>query len=117
MTVKRIVPNFRMANPEEAKAFYEGVFGLDIAMNLGWIITFSSDQPTTPQISIASEGGSGTQVPAVSIEVDDVDEAYRKAREFGADIVYELTDEAWGVRRFYVRDPGGMLLNVLAHLS
>jgi len=25
------------------------------------------------------------------------------------------TDEPWGVRRFYVRDPFGKLFNVLAH--
>jgi hypothetical protein len=24
-------------------------------------------------------------------------------------------DEAWGVRRFYVRDPFGNLVNILAH--
>lgn len=39
------------------------------------------------------------------------DEAVRR----GLRIVYPLTDEAWGVRRFFVRDPGGSIVNVLAH--
>ena len=28
-----------------------------------------------------------------------------------------LTDEDWGVRRFYLKDPAGKLLNVLSHQS
>ena len=36
-------------------------------------------------------------------------------KKLGHEIAYELTDEPWGVRRFYVRDPVGKLLNVLSH--
>ena len=42
-----------------------------LLMDLGWIQTFGSVSSSTPQLSIASEGGSGTPVPDVSIEVDD----------------------------------------------
>ena len=41
--------------------------------------------------------------------------AARAAGAAGADIVRELTDEPWGVRRFFVRDPGGHVINILAH--
>lgn len=34
---------------------------------------------------------------------------------FDLDVAYPLTDEPWGVRRFYVRDPAGKLLNILSH--
>lgn len=115
MAVKRIVPNFESANPEDVRAFYENVLGLKIVMNQGWIITFATDAPTKPQISIASEGGSGTPVPDVSIEVDNIAEVYEKARSGGYEIAYELCDEPWGVTRFYVRDPAGKLLNILMH--
>jgi len=37
-------------------------------------ITFASHAAATPQISVATEGGSGTAVPDLSIEVDNVDE-------------------------------------------
>jgi uncharacterized glyoxalase superfamily protein PhnB len=116
MTVKRIVPNFRLENPAEAKAFYQEVLGLDPVMDQGWIVTFAAPKPASPQISMAAQGGSGTDVPDVSIEVDDVDAAYERARRFGAEIVYDLTNEDWGVRRFYVRDPCGKVLNILAHV-
>lgn len=69
------------------------------------------------QVSIASQGGSGTPVPDISIEVDDVDAVYKQAIELGHEIEYELTDEPWGVRKFYLRDPARMLLNILAHIA
>ena len=31
-------------------------------------------------------------------------------------IEYGPADEPWGVRRFYVRDPFGRLVNILMHL-
>lgn len=117
MTVKRIVPNIEMPDPKKARAFYEEVLGLELVMDFGWIMTFASDAPATPQVSIARHGGSDTQVPDISIEVDDVDATYDKARRFGCEIVYELTDEDWGVRRFFVRDPAGKTLNIISHGS
>lgn len=117
VSVKRIVPNLKMEQPEEAKAFYQELFGLNAVMDQGWIITLASEAATTPQISIASEGGSGTPVPDISIEVDDVDAVHEKARAAGAEIVYPITDEPWHVRRFYVRDPAGKILNILQHRS
>lgn len=115
MVVRRIVANLAIADPGRARDFYETLLGLEVVMDLGWILTFASEAPTTPQISVASEGGSGTPVPDLSIEVDDVDEIYRRALAAECEIVYDLVDEPWGVRRFYVRDPTGRVVNILAH--
>lgn len=115
VTVKRIVPNIGFGEPEKTKAFYRDVLGLDVAMDQGWIVTFASDEATRPQLSVMSEGGAGTPVPDISIEVDDVDAAYERACATGVEIVYAITDEPWGVRRFYVRDPAGKVLNILSH--
>jgi catechol 2,3-dioxygenase-like lactoylglutathione lyase family enzyme len=115
MTVLRIVPNFAAADPSRARAFYETLLDLQVVMDFGWITTFASEGSARPQLSIASEGGSGMAVPDVSIEVDDVDDVYRRARAGGFEIVYELADEPWGVRRFFVRDPLGKTINILSH--
>ena len=115
MTVRRIVADFSAADPSQARDFYETLLDLKVVMDQGWILTFASDTPTTPQLSIASEGGSGTPVPDLSIEVDDVDEVHRRAVAGGHEIVYDLADEPWGVRRFFVRDPTGRVLNILSH--
>jgi len=86
-------------------------------MDLGWIVTLASRETALTQMSILSEGGSGAPVPDLSIEVDNVDEVYRRAKEIGCKVVHDLTDEPWGVRRFFILDPTGKLLNVLSHLS
>lgn len=84
-------------------------------MDHGWIQTYGSQTEMSMQISVASEGGSGTPVPDLSIEVDDVDAALDRTKSAGFPIEYGPVDEPWGVRRFYVRDPFGKLINVLAH--
>lgn len=115
MSVKRIVCNVATDDVAGLQEFYQALFGLDTVMDLGWIATLASGRQAEVQISLASQGGSGTVVPDMSIEVDDVEATYAKARSLGCAIDYKITDEPWGVRRFYVRDPAGKLINVLAH--
>ena len=116
MQVKRIVPNIEAPDPAAARAFYSDILGLQLVMDQGWIVTFASDAASgPPQISVASEGGSETPVPDISIEVDDLDEALRRVAAAGLPIEYGPVEEPWGVRRFYLRDPFGHLLNILAH--
>jgi catechol 2,3-dioxygenase-like lactoylglutathione lyase family enzyme len=115
MAVKRIVANIAAENPERAKAFYGDILGLHTVMDHGWILTFAADTNAVPQLSIASDGGSGTPVPDISIEVDDLDAIHRRAVAAGFPIEYGPKREPWGVRRFYMRDPFGRLLNILTH--
>ncbi|MGP4081014.1 VOC family protein [Pseudalkalibacillus sp. R45] len=116
MKVKRIVANVETQNIAKAKYFYEEVLGLDQLMNLGWIATYGSDEKMTTQISFLSQGGSQTPVPDLSIEVDDLDDALTRIKDAGIAIEYGPAKEPWGVRRFFVRDPFGKLINILSHL-
>lgn len=115
MTVKRIVANIATTDPAAARRFYHDVLGLDLLMDMGWIATHGSSEEMAVQISFMSEGGSGTPAPDISIEVDDVDAVLAAMREAGFAIEYGPADEPWGVRRFYVRDPFGKLVNILQH--
>jgi lactoylglutathione lyase len=117
MTVRRIVPNIAAADPGLARTFYEALLGLKVVMDHGWILTFASDASAAPQLSVASEGGSGTPVPDLSIEVDDVDQVYQRVMAAELEITYGITNEPWGVRRFFIRDPFGRIVNVLSHLD
>jgi catechol 2,3-dioxygenase-like lactoylglutathione lyase family enzyme len=99
-----------------AKRFYEDVLGLEPLMDHGWMVTYGSDELMRVQISFASQGGSGTEVPDFSIEVDDLDAALEGVRQTGLRIEYGPATEPWGVRRFFVRDPFGKLVNILTHL-
>ena len=116
MTVRRIVANIATDSVSDVRKFYSDLFELDVVMDHGWLVTLASDRTTVPQVGIASEGGSGTPVPDLSIEVDNVDEVYHRANKMGCRLVYDITDEPWGVRRFFIADPTGKVLNVLSHL-
>ena len=117
MAVKRIVSNFAIDDIAKIRAFYEDVLGLDCVMDHGWIATFAAEkQNVMPQVSFATEGGSGTPVPDLSIEVDDLEDMLARVKEAGIGIEYGPAVEPWGVKRFYVRDPAGRLLNILCHL-
>jgi len=115
MAVRRIVANIAATEIKKALAFYGDVLGMDVVMDHGWIVTFAGTHEALAQVSIASHGGSGTPVPDLSIEVDDVDAVLKKAKAMGFAIEYGPADEDWGVRRFYVRDPFGKLVNIVQH--
>ena len=115
MKVKRVVSNVAASDANKASAFYEQILGLKVLMDLGWIRTYGSGSKMTVQISVLSEGGSGTAIPDISIEVDDLEAALTRVQSAGIPIEYGPKTEPWGVRRFYVRDPFGKLINILQH--
>ncbi|AGB43500.1 VOC family protein [Mesorhizobium sp. ESP6-5] len=115
MKVRRIVANIETPDVAAANRFYHDVLGLDILMDQGWIVTYGSEDMMELQVSFMTQGGSGTPVPDLSIEVDDVDAAFEAMKGAGFAVEYGPADEPWGVRRFYVRDPLGRLVNILSH--
>jgi catechol 2,3-dioxygenase-like lactoylglutathione lyase family enzyme len=115
MSVRRIVPDFPARDPGASRDFYVDVLGLEVAMDLGWIVTFSAPGNPTAQISVMRQDATASVQADVSIEVDDVDAVHATAQRLGYEIVHPLTDEPWGVRRFFVRDPSGKVLNILSH--
>ena len=114
MKVRRIVANIGTQDIAAAKRFYHDVLGLDALMDHGWITTYGSGERMQVQMSFMAQGGSGTPVPDLSIEVDDVDAALDAMKTAGFAVEYGPADEPWGVRRFYVRDPFGRLVNILS---
>jgi catechol 2,3-dioxygenase-like lactoylglutathione lyase family enzyme len=115
MAVNRVVANIATEQMDMAKAFYGEVLGMEIGMDHGWIITFLGSGYSSPQISFAAEGGSGTPVPDLSIEVDDLADVHSRMVGAGYQAEYGPVTEPWGVTRFFVRDPFGKLLNILCH--
>jgi len=115
MAVRRIVANIATDRLDAARAFYGDLLGMSVVMDLGWITTFAADGIMAPQISVATEGGSGTTVPDLSIEVDNLSDVHRRAQAAGLEIEYGPVAEPWGVTRFFVRDPFGRLVNILEH--
>ena len=117
MEPNRATPNLTATDLGASLDFYVDVLGFELKMNLGWIATVGS--PSCPHVllSLLTEDMTAPVVPDVSIGVDDVDAAYEAVIAAGTEIVHPLTDEEWGVRRFFVRDPGGRVVNVLQHIA
>ena len=109
------MPIFQADDPAASGEFYGALLGLETAMDLGWVVTFADPDNPRAQISVMREDASAAVRPDVSIEVDDVDGAHEAALRMGCEILHPLTDEPWGVRRFFVREPSGRVLNILSH--
>ena len=115
MSIRRVVPNIASDKPDASRDFYTGLLGFQVAMDMGWIMTFVSPSNSTAQISVLREDASAPVVPQITVEVADVDAVHAEAVQRGLEIVHPLTDEPWGVRRFFVKDPNGVVINLASH--
>jgi catechol 2,3-dioxygenase-like lactoylglutathione lyase family enzyme len=115
--IRRILPYANGDDLDASRDFYVEVFGLEVAME-DPVLCLQS--PTTPetQVMVPPRGMENPQ-PRFGIDVGEpatVDAVYAEAMRRGLRIVYPLTDEPWGVHRFFMEDPSGTVINVLAHL-
>lgn len=113
IAVTRIVANLTAPDPIGLAKFYAQVFGLDLPFDMGWITFLSRDATQTIELHTACEGGSGLELPVISIGVQDLDATEAAVRAAGAEVVYGPARELWGLRRFFFRDPAGNLVNVV----
>ena len=115
MQVIRVTADLEVPDLAEAKSFYTEFLGLESEdMGLDWVtrvVVPSSGE----HIQLLSQDATGPENPLLTIKVDDVDEAYATAQARGYEIVHPLTTEPWGIRRFFVRAPGGVVLNIAQH--
>jgi catechol 2,3-dioxygenase-like lactoylglutathione lyase family enzyme len=115
VTINRAVPNIRSERPAETRDFFVDLLGFEVAMDIGWVVTLAS--PINPSAQITIVGNDDPAAPGISVEVADVDAVHAKALEQRLEIAYPLRDEEWGVRRFMLREPSGITVNVLSHRS
>jgi catechol 2,3-dioxygenase-like lactoylglutathione lyase family enzyme len=115
MSIKRVLPDIVSQRMDESRKFYTEFLGFDVVMDMDWALTFASPDNPTAQVTVVRGGETSMPQPNISIEVDDVDAMHAKAVALGLPIVYPMTDEPWGVRRFFIADPNGVIINVLSH--
>jgi len=115
MRVMRVTANLRVADVEAAKRFYTEYLGLSTEeFDMGWVARYTSPD-TGAHVQLVTRDAAAPENPVVSVHADDVDAAYEEARRLGYEIVYPVTTEPWGVRRFLVRAPDGNVLNIVQH--
>ena len=113
MAITRIVANLTATDPMALARFYKHAFELDLPHDMGWITFLRNDAAQGIELHTASQGGPGLDLPVISIGVSDLVATEVAVRSAGGTVVYGPVDEAWGLRRFFFRDPAGNLVNVV----
>jgi predicted enzyme related to lactoylglutathione lyase len=126
MEVMRIVPNLSSEAFVASRDFYAAMFDLVVSVELDdWYLQLMPESNTMLNIGFVKPddalfagrpASSGTYGVVLTIHVDDVDEAYRRAKRLGAEIAAEIRNEDYGQRHFLVVDPNGLVLNVMSTL-
>ena len=116
MRATGITANLPVADIDAARAFYAGFLGLEVeVMNLGWVARYASPDGRAV-VQLVTRDATSPEDSVLSVHAGgDVDEAYAEAQRRGYEIVHPLTEEPWGIRRFFVRDPDGNVINIVSH--
>ncbi len=115
---KRVVPYAQGEHLDASRAFYTEVLGFEVAME-GPILGLTSPTNPSAQVLVPPPGFHDPE-PQFGVDLgapEAVDAAHAAAVRRGLRVVYALRDEPWGVRRFFVEDPSGTIVNVLAHTA
>lgn len=113
MRIERVVPILTVADLSAAVREHTSVLPMHVVMDNGWIVFLADDGGR--QLGLMTVDRTAPVNPDVSVFVDDVDAAHRRAVAAGLEIVHPLSDEDWGVRRFFYRDGSGRVINVGMH--
>ena len=108
----------------DCRDFYVGRLGFSVAFEASWFVYLvsdgatgiafmASDHPSRPP----GEETFGGQGLLLTLQVEDAAAAYDRIVASGATIHHPLTDEAWGQRRFLLRDPAGTWVDVVQQIA
>ncbi len=115
MRVLRVTADLTVSDVAQARDFYLDYLGLDAQdLGLDWVTRFVVPS-SGEHLQLVSSDATAPENPALTVKVDDVQDAYAQACRRGYDIVHPLTTEPWGIRRFFVRAPDGTVLNIAQH--
>src|ERR1051326_3482987 len=116
MRPTRVIPNLPVSDMAAAREFSSGYLGLSLeVMALGWVVRLSAPDGRAA-VQLVTRDATASVDSVISVAVgDDVREAYEEALRRGYEIVHPLTEEPWGVRRFFVRSPDGHVVNIVSH--
>jgi len=108
----------------ESKKFYKSVLDFGVAFendfyllmhtpnNSAEISFLLPNHPSQAPIFQKASSGVGTYL---TIEVEDVDEYYRKIKDKNVEIVVDIRSETWGDRHFVIVDPNGVGIDIVTY--
>lgn len=123
ININSAFPLFVTKDIEAQKAFYAKTFGFEAVffdpefyvhlvnpangIEIGFMLENLPSQPGFLHPPAKSDG------LVVSFEVDDAQQAYEQAIKDGLDISFELKEEPWKQKHFMVRDPAGIVIDIV----
>ena len=122
-TVTRLLPNVCTDKMEETRDFYMELLGFVVGFeHKGWYIQMASLEKPELQIGIMRLDHEFTPRPfqhppqgvIISVQVEDVEATYAAVKASNFEVVQGICDEEFGMRRFMVADPNGLLVNVFS---
>ncbi|AVM00075.1 bleomycin resistance protein [Gordonia iterans] len=119
----------QVADPDAALTFYRDALGLEVRNDgrqgeFSWTTVGSPDQPDVGIVLTNHVNGSPEDVDQVRrlvakgalgglhLSSPDLEAAFRRLCEHGAEIVSEPANQPWGSRDCAVRDPAGNLVRI-----
>ncbi len=121
MKVNSYYPVVTVEDVATATAFYEQHFGFEKGFDSGWYVHLML--PGHPAVNLAIMEASHDSLPdgfrnpaqgiLLNLEVEDVDAFYEKMVQAKVDILRPLKDEPWGQRHFILKDPAGVMIDVI----
>ena len=118
--MKSLFPDICSDAVQASKKYYMDLFGFKVLFDIGWYVQLCS--PSDENLQIAFVDRNHESVPQwyrnkasgffVTVEVDNTDKIYHRARQLGIEIRKEICNEVWGQRHFFAVDPNGLLVDV-----
>ncbi|MCW2974421.1 MAG: Glyoxalase/bleomycin resistance protein/dioxygenase [Thermoleophilia bacterium] len=116
-------------DPERALTFYRDLLGLELRKDVAnegfrWITLGAASEPGVDIVLTNFVNGAPEDADIVAallakgamngvhFHADDLEAAFERLRDAGAEVVQEPTDQFWGTRDCAVRDPSGNLIRI-----
>lgn len=113
--IDNIIPVLRVTSSREAERFYCDQLGFEL--RFAYRVDESMDDPCYMGLTangtwlhVSSFPGDGVVGGVAYLRVDDVDAIFATLVENGVAVDLEPTDQSWGNREVYVKDPDGNTL-------
>jgi len=124
MQINSLYPVICTDNVKESKAFYINHFKFETAFDSNWYVSLKSSGD--PAFELAILDHSHPTIPdgyrerakgmLINMEVADADREYGRLMKARVPVVQEIRSEDFGQRHFIVRDPNGILIDVIQNI-
>ena len=110
----------------ETKKFYTEVLDFGVSFENEFYILFHTPnksaeisflQPNHPSQKPIFQSAFNGKGVYLTIEVENVDEIYKRLKDKGIPMEFEIRDELWGDRHFAIKDPNGIGIDIVTYIK